>query len=32
VKIYARARHVSHVYQLKDRGVGIYEREMFEGR
>jgi len=29
--IYARARHVSHVYQLKDRGVQIYEREMFEG-
>ena len=29
--ICARARHVSHVYQLKDRGVGIYEREMFEG-
>ncbi|MNR22798.1 Glutathione-regulated potassium-efflux system protein KefC [compost metagenome] len=31
LKIYARARHVSHVYQLKDRGVEIFEREMFEG-
>ncbi|MBV8270831.1 MAG: glutathione-regulated potassium-efflux system protein KefC [Cupriavidus sp.] len=29
--IYARARHVSHVYQLKDRGVETYERELFEG-
>nr|WP_315592916.1 glutathione-regulated potassium-efflux system protein KefC [uncultured Cupriavidus sp.] len=31
LKIYTRARHVSHVYQLKDRGVETYEREMFEG-
>ncbi|MFJ5381768.1 glutathione-regulated potassium-efflux system protein KefC [Cupriavidus sp. CER94] len=33
LKIYTRARHVSHVYQLMDRGIGIdnYEREMFEG-
>ncbi|WP_423195460.1 MULTISPECIES: glutathione-regulated potassium-efflux system protein KefC [unclassified Cupriavidus] len=31
LKIYARARHVSHVYQLKDRGVDTFEREMFEG-
>lgn len=31
LKIYARARHVSHVYQLKDRGVETYERELFEG-
>lgn len=31
LRIYARARHVSHVYQLKDRGVETYEREMFEG-
>ncbi|WP_454765253.1 glutathione-regulated potassium-efflux system protein KefC [Cupriavidus campinensis] len=31
LKIYARARHVSHVYQLKDRGVEIFERELFEG-
>lgn len=31
LQIYARARHVSHVYQLKDRGVHLFEREMFEG-
>ncbi|PZX20977.1 Glutathione-regulated potassium-efflux system antiporter [Cupriavidus phytorum] len=31
LQIYARARHVSHVYQLKDRGVQLFEREMFEG-
>ncbi|AOY92443.1 glutathione-regulated potassium-efflux system protein KefC [Cupriavidus sp. USMAA2-4] len=31
LKIYARARHVSHVYQLKARGVEIFERELFEG-
>lgn len=31
LKIYARARHVSHVYQLKDRGVDTFERELFEG-
>ncbi|NYH97237.1 glutathione-regulated potassium-efflux system protein KefC [Cupriavidus plantarum] len=31
LKIYARARHVSHVYQLKDRGVETWERELFEG-
>ncbi|MGO4306100.1 glutathione-regulated potassium-efflux system protein KefC [Cupriavidus sp. RAF12] len=31
LEIYARARHVSHIYQLKDRGVQIFEREMFEG-
>ncbi|MCY1236875.1 Glutathione-regulated potassium-efflux system protein KefC [compost metagenome] len=31
LQIYARARHVSHVYQLKDRGVQWFEREMFEG-
>lgn len=31
LEIYARARHVSHVYQLKDRGVQLFEREMFEG-
>ncbi|UIF86011.1 glutathione-regulated potassium-efflux system protein KefC [Cupriavidus sp. UYPR2.512] len=31
LRIYARARHVSHVYQLKDRGVHLFEREMFEG-
>jgi len=31
LEIHARARHVSHVYQLKDRGVETYEREMFEG-
>ncbi|MBS7766622.1 NAD-binding protein, partial [Klebsiella pneumoniae] len=31
LRIYARARHVSHVYLLKDRGVELYEREMFEG-
>jgi len=31
LRIYARARHVSHVYQLKDRGVELFEREMFEG-
>ncbi|CAG9174563.1 glutathione-regulated potassium-efflux system protein KefC [Cupriavidus pampae] len=31
LKIYARARHVSHIYQLKDRGVDTFEREMFEG-
>lgn len=31
LKIYTRARHVSHVYQLKDRGIENYEREMFEG-
>ena len=26
-----RARNVSHVYQLRDRGVEVIEREMFEG-
>ncbi|UXC36217.1 glutathione-regulated potassium-efflux system protein KefC [Cupriavidus gilardii] len=31
LRIYARARHVSHVYLLKDRGVELFEREMFEG-
>ncbi len=31
LEIYARARHVSHVYQLKDRGVNLFERELFEG-
>ncbi|WP_434033333.1 glutathione-regulated potassium-efflux system protein KefC [Cupriavidus sp. a3] len=31
LRIYARARHVSHIYQLKDRGVQLFEREMFEG-
>jgi glutathione-regulated potassium-efflux system ancillary protein KefC len=31
LEIYARARHVSHVYLLKDRGVHLFEREMFEG-
>ncbi|MHA7682159.1 glutathione-regulated potassium-efflux system protein KefC [Cupriavidus sp. PET2-C1] len=31
LQIYARARHVSHVYQLKDRGVHLFEREVFEG-
>ncbi|MDF3839378.1 glutathione-regulated potassium-efflux system protein KefC [Cupriavidus basilensis] len=31
LEIYARARHVSHVYQLKDRGVHLFEREVFEG-
>ncbi|KJK22381.1 potassium transporter KefC [Burkholderiaceae bacterium 16] len=31
LEIYARARHVSHVYQLKDRGVILFERELFEG-
>ncbi len=31
LQIYARARHVSHIYQLKDRGVHLFEREMFEG-
>lgn len=31
LRIYARARHVSHIYQLKDRGVELYERELFEG-
>ncbi|CAG2160241.1 glutathione-regulated potassium-efflux system protein KefC [Cupriavidus numazuensis] len=31
LQIYARARHVSHIYQLKDRGVNLFEREMFEG-
>jgi glutathione-regulated potassium-efflux system ancillary protein KefC len=31
MQIYARARHVSHIYQLKDRGVQLFEREMFEG-
>jgi len=31
IRIYARARHVSHVYLLKDRGVESYERELFEG-
>jgi glutathione-regulated potassium-efflux system ancillary protein KefC len=31
LQIYARARHVSHVYQLKDRGIEHFEREMFEG-
>lgn len=33
LKIYTRARHVSHVYQLMDRGIDAnsYEREMFEG-
>ncbi len=31
LRIYARARHVSHIYQLKDRGVDLFEREMFEG-
>jgi len=31
LQIYARARHVSHIYQLKDRGVQLFEREMFEG-
>ncbi|MBY4946632.1 glutathione-regulated potassium-efflux system protein KefC [Cupriavidus respiraculi] len=31
LQIYARARHVSHVYLLKDRGVHLFEREMFEG-
>lgn len=31
LRIYARARHVSHIYLLKDRGVELFEREMFEG-
>lgn len=31
LQIYTRAKHVSHVYQLKDRGIDNYEREMFEG-
>ncbi|WP_029046671.1 glutathione-regulated potassium-efflux system protein KefC [Cupriavidus sp. amp6] len=31
LQIYARARHVSHIYQLMDRGVQLFEREMFEG-
>lgn len=31
IRIYARARHVSHIYQLKDRGVEFFERELFEG-
>ncbi|MGO4329726.1 glutathione-regulated potassium-efflux system protein KefC [Cupriavidus sp. 2TAF22] len=31
LRIYARARHVSHIYQLKDRGVELFERELFEG-
>ncbi|AZG13120.1 glutathione-regulated potassium-efflux system protein KefC [Cupriavidus pauculus] len=33
LRIYTRARHVSHVYQLMDRGIDAssYEREMFEG-
>jgi glutathione-regulated potassium-efflux system ancillary protein KefC len=29
--LYVRARNVSHVYQLRDRGVEVIEREMFEG-
>lgn len=31
LKLYVRARNVSHVYQLRDRGVEGIEREMFEG-
>ena len=31
LKLYVRARNVSHVYQLRDRGVEVIEREMFEG-
>lgn len=31
LQIYARARHVSHIYLLKDRGVNLFERELFEG-
>ncbi|MFX8102594.1 glutathione-regulated potassium-efflux system protein KefB, partial [Acinetobacter baumannii] len=29
--LYVRARNVSQVYQLRDRGVEVIEREMFEG-
>jgi glutathione-regulated potassium-efflux system ancillary protein KefC len=31
LQLYVRARNVSHVYQLRDRGVHVIEREMFEG-
>lgn len=31
LRIFARARNVSHIYQLRDRGVTQFERELFEG-